>query len=159
MNCTNYTFTTTGLEVMDQITKQHGLRIAIDLVTDTNPDFNNDGKVSGLELTVLRQSINRRGKVDQTRLQSNLKKLNNGCGIFTVHTTPTEDTKRATTYVTFRDYKYIEINESQNGKDSKRIGVHPDRIEIEEYSSKTTEMIPRNAETEAQYLSDIDLEF
>lgn len=159
MLCTNYTYTSTGLEVMKQMSQQYGTRIAIDAITDINPDFNNDGKVSGLELTIIRRSINRNGKVDQTRLQSNLDLLNNGCGIFTVSTNPTEDMKRKTTYVTYSDYKYIEVDEIQNGKDTRRIGIHPDKIEIEDYQSKETTTFPRTAETEAQYLDGIDLEF
>ena len=49
--------------------KEFGTRIAIDAITDYNIDFNNDGQISSVELTMLKRSINHRGKVDEKKLK------------------------------------------------------------------------------------------
>ena len=157
MNTSNYVYTPAGKQVMKQMVTTLGTRVSIDAITDYNADFNNDGKVSGLELTILRQSINRKGKVDKRILQQKLNDLRNGTAIYTV-TTSDEELNRNVSYVKYSNYKYIEVEEDDGKSHQKRVGIHPDRIEIEDYNTGQTIKIPRTKETEEQYLAGIDLD-
>ncbi len=153
-----YDYTPAGKQVIQQMIRELGTRTSINAITDHHVDFNNDGKVSGLELTILKQSINRQGKVDEQKLQEKLYRLNNGNAIFTVSTDIDKTKSKKVSYVSFSNYKYIEVEEKEQRTPQKRFGIHPDRIEIEDYTTGETIKIPRTKETEEKYLKGIDLD-
>ncbi len=153
-----YQYTPAGKQVMHQMVKELGTRISIDAITDYSVDLNNDGQLSSIELTILRRSINRQGKVDEKKLQNNIEKLKNGGGVFTISTQPDEKTRRSTSYITFTNYKYIEVEDEIDKIPEKRLGIHPDKIEIEDYHTGEIIKLARNKETEEKYLSGIDLD-
>ena len=157
MSNVNFSYTKAGIEVIGQMMKEMGQRTVVDIITDIPIDFNKDGKISSVELTILRNSINRNGEVVQQRLKGELDKLNNGNTIFSVSTN-IDNKPRKATYVIFSDYKYIEVEEFSGKKLVKRLGVHPDRIEIENDETRETIVLPRNNETEEKYLDGIDLD-
>lgn len=153
-----YDYTPAGKQVMQQMVKELGTRTSIDAITDYPVDFNNDGKVSSVELTILRESITRRGKVDEKKLQEKLHRYKNGGAIFTVSTDIDETKSRSVSYVSFSNYKYIEVEEKELRTPQKRFGIPPDRIEIEDYTTGKTVKIPRTKENEEKYLKGIDLD-
>jgi len=160
MSNTVYQYTPAGKQVMQQMVKEFGTRIAIDAITDYNIDFNNDGQISSVELTMLKRSINHRGKVDEKKLKENLDKLKNGGAIFTISTDIDDSKQRSVSYVSFKtnNYKYIEVEEMQKQTPEKRLSVHPDKIEIEDYHTGEIIKLERNKETEEKYLAGIDLD-
>ena len=160
MSNTVYQYTPAGKQVMQQMVKEFGTRIAIDAITDYNIDFNNDGQISSVELTMLKRSINHRGKVDEKKLKENLDKLKNGGAIFTISTDIDDSKQRSISYVSFKtnNYKYIEVEEMQKQTPEKRLSVHPDKIEIEDYHTGEIIKLERNKETEEKYLAGIDLD-
>lgn len=160
MSNTVYQYTPAGKQVMQQMVKEFGTRIAIDAITDYNIDFNNDGQISSVELTMLKRSINHRGKVDEKKLKENLDKLKNGGAIFTISTDIDDSKQRSVSYVSFKtnNYKYIEVEEMQKQTPEKRLSVHPDKIEIEDYHTGKIIKLERNKETEEKYLAGIDLD-
>lgn len=160
MSNTVYQYTPAGKQVMQQMVKEFGTRIAIDAITDYNIDFNNDGQISSVELTMLKRSINHRGKVDEKKLKENLDKLKNGGAIFTISTDIDNSKQRNVSYVSFKtnNYKYIEVEEMQKQTPEKRLSVHPDKIEIEDYHTGEIIKLERNKKTEEKYLAGIDLD-
>lgn len=160
MSNTVYQYTPAGKQVMQQMVKEFGTRITIDAITDYNIDFNNDGQISSVELTMLKRSINHRGKVDEKKLKENLDKLKNGGAIFTISTDIDDSKQRSVSYVSFKtnNYKYIEVEEIQKQTPEKRLSVHPDKIEIEDYHTGKIIKLERNKETEEKYLAGIDLD-
>lgn len=160
MSNTVYQYTPAGKQVMQQMVKEFGTRIAIDAITDYNIDFNNDGQISSVELTMLKRSINHRGKVDEKKLKENLDKLKNGGAIFRISTDIDDSKQRNVSYVSFKtnNYKYIEVEEMQKQTPEKRLSIHPDKIEIEDYHTGEIIKLERNKETEEKYLAGIDLD-
>lgn len=150
-------FTPDSAPLMQKMIKNLGTTNTMNAITDygSKIDFNKDGKISGNELSVLFQSITEKGKVNEDKLKKNIKNYKNN-NIITVSQNIGKNKRRDIVY--FKNY--TDINEYQNNKLTKIIGVDETSITITEFQAngkEKTVCYERTKETEEKYLKNIEL--
>ena len=150
-------FTGESAKYMMKIYKKYGMQRATDIITDNHKkiDLNRDNILDTDELGLLFSSLNKKNKVNEEKLQEKIKEYRQR-NIITISSPLGENGRRD--IVQFQGF--TDINEYENNKLRRIIGVSEDSISITQYNSdgtSATNTLPKTPENIKKYLNGIDL--
>jgi len=150
-------FTKEGQKVMKSMVKNIGTKHALNAITDYAKviDLNKDGKLDDKEIGLLKTAIKKDGSIDKQKLEKNIDEYKSK-NIITISSPLGNNGRRD--IVQFQGY--TDINEYQDNKLRRIIGVSENSISITQYGAdgtSNTSTLPKTPENIEKYLKGIDL--